>query len=178
MANNQTGGNREVGAAAEPCPLRKCSVVVQVMRQDTREYLGGLTAKLTGPTPGSGQTAEGSGTKIFDPVEPGDYQLQIVLEGKSAQELRAPPQRSFNVNRGEEKVVLVELTSTSHWIEIVLTDDVGRPRAGERYRLLLPDRQTKEGVLDAKGRVRVDGLEAGSCKVSFPELDPDAWEKV
>jgi hypothetical protein len=148
------------------------------MRQDTKEYLGGLTTKMTGPTPGSGQTAQGSGTKLFDPVAPGDYQLQIVLEGKLAQELRAPPTRSFSVKRGEEKVILVEVTSTSHWIEIVLTDEVGKPCTGERYRLVLPDRQTKEGVLDARGRVRVDGLEAGSCKISFPELDPDAWEKV
>lgn len=29
---------------------------------------------------------------------------------------------------------------------------------------------------DDKGVGRVDGIDPGSCKISFPDLDKDAWE--
>jgi hypothetical protein len=31
------------------------------------------------------------------------------------------------------------------------------------------------GVLDARGRARVDGVPEGSCQVTFPELHGDDW---
>jgi type VI secretion system secreted protein VgrG len=63
-----------------------------------------------------------------------------------------------------------------HWIEIKLTDDKGKQVAGEPYRLVLPDGQTlAEGTLDEKGFARVEGVDPGSCKVTFPNLDKSAW---
>ena len=64
------------------------------------------------------------------------------------------------------------------WIEIRLVDKTGKPVPGERYRIILPDGSVvAEGTLDSNGRARVDGIDPGSCKVTFPGLDADAWER-
>ena len=35
-----------------------------------------------------------------------------------------------------------------------------------------------EGTLDDKGLGCVDGIEPGTCKITFPDLDQEAWEKA
>ena len=63
-----------------------------------------------------------------------------------------------------------------HWIAIKLEDEEGKPIPGERYRITLPDGQTlAEGSLDEKGEAKVENIDAGNCKVTFPDLDKDAW---
>jgi len=42
----------------------------------------------------------------------------------------------------------------------------------------LPDGSVAEGTLDAKGFARLDGIPKGSCKVTFPNFDKEAWEKA
>ena len=65
-----------------------------------------------------------------------------------------------------------------HFIEIELFDNEGNPVAGERYRITLPDGATlAEGTLDAKGFAKVTNIDAGNCKITFPELDGDIWSK-
>ncbi len=64
-----------------------------------------------------------------------------------------------------------------HWISIELKDQDGQPVAGEAYHILLPDGETvADGTLDEKGFARLDGIEAGTCKVSFPNLDKGSWK--
>jgi type VI secretion system secreted protein VgrG len=63
------------------------------------------------------------------------------------------------------------------WIEIELVDMEDEPVPGEAYEITLPDGQTvASGTLDEKGFARIDGIEPGTCKISFPKLDKDAWE--
>lgn len=62
------------------------------------------------------------------------------------------------------------------WIEIELVGEDKKPIPGERYRITLPDGSVAEGTLDEKGFARVEGFEPGSCMVTFPDLDQDAWE--
>ena len=65
------------------------------------------------------------------------------------------------------------------WIEIELLDERNEPVPGEKYKITLPDGKTvAEGTLDEKGWARVEGFEKGECKVSFPNLDKDAWKFV
>jgi type VI secretion system secreted protein VgrG len=65
-----------------------------------------------------------------------------------------------------------------HWVEIELKDDDGNPVPGERYRVTLPDGSTlAEGTLDEKGYAKVSNIDAGNCKITFPELDGDVWSK-
>ncbi|MCC6556395.1 MAG: hypothetical protein IT372_25830 [Polyangiaceae bacterium] len=63
------------------------------------------------------------------------------------------------------------------WIEIRLVDDDGLPVAGERYRVDLADGSApRYGRLDAQGYAYVAGIPAGSCTVSFPDLDERDWQ--
>lgn len=61
------------------------------------------------------------------------------------------------------------------WVELELLDTDGEPLAGERYRVVLPDGEVREGKLDASGRAREESPQAGTCKVSFPDLDQAEW---
>lgn len=64
------------------------------------------------------------------------------------------------------------------WIEIELVDEEKQPVPGERYKITLPDgEKIAEGTLDEKGFARVEGIDPGTCKITFPDLDKEAWEK-
>ena len=64
-----------------------------------------------------------------------------------------------------------------HWIEIELLDEDGNPVPGEPYRITLPDGTTAaSGTLDHKGCARVDHIDPGTCQVTFPNLDKEAWQ--
>ena len=70
-----------------------------------------------------------------------------------------------------------ENQTKKNWIAIRLRDERGDPVPGEFYRITLPDGSTLcEGTLDEKGFARVEGIDPGTCKVSFPRLDRDAWK--
>ncbi len=64
------------------------------------------------------------------------------------------------------------------WIEIELVDDDGKPAPGEEYRVTLPDNTVTSGTLDEKGYAKITGIDPGNCKVTFPNLDKEAWEKA
>ena len=62
------------------------------------------------------------------------------------------------------------------WIEIQLNDEDGNPVPGEPYKVTLPDGTTiADGTLDDKGFARVDNIDPGTCQVTFPNLDKEAW---
>ena len=71
-----------------------------------------------------------------------------------------------------------EAQEKTSWIEIELVGEDDEPIPGEKYRITLPDDTVAEGTLDEKGFARVEGFEKGTCKVCFPELDKEAWEKI
>ena len=62
------------------------------------------------------------------------------------------------------------------WIAIKLVDEDGLCIPGEEYRITLPDGTAVEDYLDEKGFARVDGIDPGTCQVTFPELDKEAWK--
>ena len=63
------------------------------------------------------------------------------------------------------------------WIEILLIDKNNNPVPGETYKCVMPDNKVKIGTLDSKGFVRIDGIQPGTCQVSFPNRDGRSWEK-
>jgi hypothetical protein len=62
------------------------------------------------------------------------------------------------------------------WIEFELFDDEGVPVPFEPYTVELADGSMIEGNLDAVGRARIEGINPGTCKISYPKLDKDSWE--
>lgn len=64
------------------------------------------------------------------------------------------------------------------WIEIVLIGEDEKPIGGERYAVELPGGTIVTGRLSADGTARLDRIPPGTCKVSFPDLDKDAWTPV
>ncbi len=65
------------------------------------------------------------------------------------------------------------------WIEIELVDQKKNPVPGEAYRITLPDGETvAEGTLDEKGFARVEGIDPGTCKITFPKLHRDSWKAI
>ena len=69
-----------------------------------------------------------------------------------------------------------ENQNKTSWIEIQLNDESGNPIAGEPYKITLADGTTvADGTLDDKGFARVDNIDPGTCQVTFPNLDKDAW---
>ncbi|MBX9601184.1 MAG: hypothetical protein K2X35_09270 [Bryobacteraceae bacterium] len=66
-----------------------------------------------------------------------------------------------------------------HWIEIQLIGEDGKPLPWEEYRVELPDGKVVKGFLDENGTARIEHISTpGSCKVSFEDLDQEAWETV
>jgi hypothetical protein len=64
------------------------------------------------------------------------------------------------------------------WIEIKLIGEDDKPIPGEAYRVELVDGSVREGRLDAEGFVRIDQIDPGTCTVTFPALDEEAWQRI
>jgi hypothetical protein len=66
-----------------------------------------------------------------------------------------------------------------HSIEIQLVGEDNLPIPWEEYLIVLPGGRKLRGVLDDKGKARLKGLaETGTAKISFVNLDQDAWELI
>ena len=68
-----------------------------------------------------------------------------------------------------------QMLQPSAAIEIELVDKEGRPVPGEAWELTLPDGTKRSGQLDGDGYAKVAPIPEGTCQVTFPRLDADAW---
>ncbi|HRH41119.1 MAG TPA: hypothetical protein PKY82_05700 [Pyrinomonadaceae bacterium] len=62
------------------------------------------------------------------------------------------------------------------WIEIILVDAEGKPMPNVKYRITPPSGAPVEGRLNEHGQAGLYQIEPGNCKITFPDLDKDAWE--
>ena len=62
------------------------------------------------------------------------------------------------------------------WIEIRMVGEDNKPVPNVAYRILLPSGEKREGQLDGDGLARVDNIDPGTCVVTFPDLDMEAWQ--
>ncbi len=112
--------------------------------------------------------------EIADNADPGSkeptYKQQRERQSAAEQAAAASPSHDPTSEENKQK---------KGWIEIELVDETGKPVAGEKYRITLPDGVTlAEGTLDEKGKARVEGFDPGNCKVTFPEIDDELWSKA
>jgi uncharacterized protein (DUF2345 family) len=133
------------------------------------------------PSPKSGKAgsavapAEPTKAKEADKADPGEVE-EIKAEQRQT---KAGKYGSVQSKPHQPPKTQEEKAKKPSWIEIRMVDEAKKPVAGQPYRVTLPDGETvAEGTLDEKGLARVEGIEQGNCKVTFPMLDKDAWEKL
>ena len=63
------------------------------------------------------------------------------------------------------------------WVEFDLLDKDKRPVKGLSVEVTLPDGTIEKGTLSEKGSFRKDGIDPGTCRVRFPDLDGREWAK-
>jgi hypothetical protein len=68
-------------------------------------------------------------------------------------------------------------TRVRTWVSVSLVDDASPPQPVpfEPFRLTLPNGSIYDGELDEQGRARVDGIDPGTCKITFPRLHGPDW---
>lgn len=122
-----------------------------------------------------------AGTPV-DPTAPAAAQEADVADPGEVTKIKAKQMANNEGKYGAEPVKAhqpsEEDVEEKSWIEIEMVDEADEPVTGERYKIVLPDSSVAEGTLDEKGFARVDGIDPGTCQVSFPDLDKDAWEKI
>ena len=130
------------------------------------------------PSPKSGNAgsavspAEPKKAEEADKADPGE-----VTETKARQmetqtgKYGSPPMDAHKPSDEENK-------KKTSWIALELVyESNGKPVAGMAYEVTLPDGKTVAGgSTDEKGKARVDHIDPGSCQISFPTLDKEAWE--
>jgi hypothetical protein len=67
---------------------------------------------------------------------------------------------------------------TRSWIEVQLVGEDDAPIPDAKYELMLPGGKVVAGTLDDQGTVVLEGIPPGVCRVSFPDLDKEAWTPV
>jgi hypothetical protein len=77
-------------------------------------------------------------------------------------------------NKSSEKSSQKEEEKKTTFISIKLTDEKGNAVVGEKFEVELPDGSVSKGTLDIDGSAKVEGFEAGPCKVRFPNLEDDS----
>ena len=111
--------------------------------------------------------------EIADNADPGSNAPSFRQQRRNLSPIRVPSHTAPSHN--PENPANKKKTS---WVEIKLLDPTGKPIPGERYRITLPDGSTlAEGTLNGDGFARVSGIDPGTCKVTFPELDTSTWER-
>jgi hypothetical protein len=109
-----------------------------------------------------------------DTADPGEMsQIKAEQSEKGEGRYGAPPEPPPHKPPENEE----EKEEKKGWIEIELVGEDDKPVPGVSYQIILPDGSKASGTLDEKGFARIEGFESGACKVSFPDLDKEAWEK-
>lgn len=105
-------------------------------------------------------------------------QPAIPLAAKTAYQMTQDMARTMGVSPGVPVSAPPEKPKEKKaWIEIILIDPDGQPMPGVRYRITPPGGGApKEGRLNEHGQAGLYQIEPGQCKITFPDIDQDAWE--
>lgn len=109
-----------------------------------------------------------------DKADPGEVdKLKALQRETHTGKYGAPTSQPHKAPRTDE-----ERERMNSWIEIEMIDEEDEPVPGMAYRITLPDGAVAEGTLDEKGFARVEGIVPGTCQITFPDLDEEAWERA
>ena len=102
--------------------------------------------------------------------EPGNQADKLRTAGSAAQ------QETENRPVGSAEQGCASKDAT--WIEIELVGEDDTGIADAAYLIVAADGKEFRGKTDANGLARLEGIVKGDCKVGFPLLDREAWEKI
>ena len=70
-----------------------------------------------------------------------------------------------------KSVIMVDPSKADTFVGIELVDRNQQPVPYQRFVVTPPGMSPIEGTLDVNGRVRIEGINPGTCTVVFPNLD-------
>ena len=126
---------------------------------------------------------DGKAGTAVSPVEPKAAKEAVVADPGEAFAAEARESQKQPAQRGTTKVPAHKPTAEENkkkksWLEIELNDQDGEPVAGEPYEVRLPDGTAiASGTLDEHGRARIENIDPGTGKVTFPRRDASVWSK-
>jgi hypothetical protein len=136
---------------------------------EARQVMAQLAAAPTTPPPQ--RVAWEKAVEFLPQHGGGRYESGLLL-------LRIVPRRNFKSPTAEAAITPSQLAKMvqKHWVAIELVDEDGNGVEGISYSIITPDNLEYTGMTDANGLARIDNIPAGQCKISFPELDKDAYK--
>lgn len=72
---------------------------------------------------------------------------------------------------------VVDDSKKKTWVEVELLDYSCRPVKGAKVEITLPDGSTTRTTLGGDGTVKINGIDSGTCKVTFPDIDGREWKR-
>jgi type VI secretion system secreted protein VgrG len=110
------------------------------------------------------------------PMKPGETGAVDMGKYKSQRAGAAPPGADEDAgNRHDPNAE--ENKEKTHWVEVELLDEMGKPVAGEPCQITLPNGSKSVYSTDAKGLIRIEKIDGGNCSFRWLNLDQDAVEK-
>lgn len=161
-------GESSGGRAREAAPPYMTSAAPVVGASSSR---AGRTGATQTPTYGAATPVAAA---LMTPSDADSSPLAMSASSSAAESTGAPQSPALTATApalGPRTEPADELT----WLEIVLVGEDGKGVAAERYVVTLPNGRRRAGFLDEEGRARLVDLTPGICRVSFPDLDQEAW---
>ena len=152
---------------------------------------GGGADAAGGPseTGGSGIGAGQGRTDTYDPTQflvgPDAAVMQQIAQAMRSPAAQALTQAAADgtpfcevcANQQGTTATVVSPDKTS-WVEIELVDDQGQPVADETYQVRLSDGSLFIGTLDDRGQARIEGIDPGTCQITFPNRHSTDWKRA
>ena len=88
------------------------------------------------------------------------------------------PRRRVIMHVDEPGDVLGPEAEPTSWIEVLLVDDDGQPIVNEPYVIEDPAGRIWQGTTNLSGMTRIEGIDPGSCKISFPSIPAQDWKRA
>ena len=127
----------------------------------------------------------GKAGSAVTPIDPKKAEDADVADPGEVEKVKAAQRQTKSGKYGSEKTAAhkgpqsqEEKEKKLSWIEFEMVGEDDKPIPGVRYKVTLPDDTVSEGSLNEKGFAKIDGFEPGNCRITFPDLDGGAWEKI